>query len=1013
MSSNPRKRLRTDEPTPDLNLAASESSHSPQLPVASTSAQPESLVEPAIQAPPLSVPQVHPGPAPHPGPQPLLGRFEPSCQPALEKDLRKRLRLDQPTTDVSSTSFQSPSSTQSQSGQPKLMDRSDVSQESICREVIVEPLPYAGPQQYYSEHHKPATVANMSPSQTKQLRANQPIHNENFAAFESPPLPLIPQASVTQEIVQLEPCPRVQQHPGLQQHTGPQSHPGPQRHPVPGLNPEHPEIQLEPNLPAFIQSDILNIFSPEAADDGELFEEDSGATGESADGGSAQCNHPLYPGAPISLHQSFVAILTLVLTFKLSGVCIKSILDLIAFHLPKNNIFRTSLQAFKDYFLYMQGPKTFEYYCSKCFKSLQPNTKCNICPDGKVCFLVKLSIVQQLETLMQRKGFYSKLRFSSDTSSEDISDVYSGQQYANMVSIGCLGKEGQLSGKWYTDGASLYKSSNVSAWPQYISINELPLSERFKPKNVLVTAIWVGPVKPPCNLLFSAAYPELSKLSSGIKFAVNGHGEKNISLCLLDGTGDTPARSLAMNLVQFNGEYSCQCCLQKGEARHNCPGVRIFPYAKEEMVARTLQGMKEHAKDATPDNPVMGVKGPSVLSKLTPDFVSGTCVDAMHLVYHGVGKKVLKLLTSSEKKDKGKWSIHQHADTINNLLLNIKPPCHCDRTPRSLSDLGYWKIKESKAWFEDYSLAILHGLLPSRYLVHHATIVAAIQLLNADVVTTKKSIPTAKKLLHAYVAQFADFYDVKYLTINFHLLLHLWAVVLANGPLWCYSCFPLESINGLILCLVHGTRWAERQIATSLQTCLGLPDLVDTLPESPCKDFCKNLIKRQKFVRSQEVERMIVIDTPVPLQTTEMSDLLRGLKYTRISQFSYLKKGKYTFASASSQLSKKRDSSAAVYQCENGAEDVGIIQTFLQLHECTCETKCECPCELYVVLEKVQVTYRFPTLVPDVVVPNNFQYIGSNCNIVLNARALKSVCVKIPAGNKMYMSKPANTHEYE
>lgn len=108
---------------------------------------------------------------------------------------------------------------------------------------------------------------------------------------------------------------------------------------------------------------------------------------------------PLYRDAPLSLHESFVSILSLALTHKLTGVCLKAILDLISIHLPPVNNFRTSLEFFKKYFSYLQGPTSIEYYCSVCFRKLDSKSRCDVCSNSKVCYLIKISMEHQLQTL--------------------------------------------------------------------------------------------------------------------------------------------------------------------------------------------------------------------------------------------------------------------------------------------------------------------------------------------------------------------------------------------------------------------------------------------------------------------------------------------------------------------------------------------------------------------------------------------------------------------------------------
>ncbi|KAE8743371.1 hypothetical protein FOCC_FOCC011023 [Frankliniella occidentalis] len=556
---------------------------------------------------------------------------------------------------------------------------------------------------------------------------------------------------------------------------------------------------------------------------------------------------PLYPGAPLSLHESFTSILTLALTYKLSGAALQGVLNLIAIHLPnkEKNLFKSSLSFFKKYFSYIQGPKSFEYYCSICYKKCADRSGCDVCKNSKVCYLVQLSLIQQLQTMFKRDGFYDKLSLPKQNEHGAYQDIYSGTVYTSAVNENYLGEEGQLSGQIYTDGAALYESANVSVWPVYITINELPYEDRFKKENILLPAIWCGPTKPPGNVLLASCYPELAVLANGVKLEAKDIGEVKVSIRVVAATGDTPARSLMLNMCQFNGANSCQCCEQPGEPRPDCPGVRYFPYKPHQMALRTVDSMNASGAIGTEKKPNLGVKGPTVLSKIMPNFVDGMAIDPQHHIYAGCGKKILKLLTDSSAKAK-KWSISKFIILLNEKLLKIKPPAHIPRVPRAISELSYWKLSELKAWLLHYSLPVLEGILPIKYLQHHATLVAAVQLLSADVVSLS-DIATARDLLTEYVAQYADFYHQYFMTINVHLLLHLPDLVMHLGPLWVYSCFPLEGLNGQILNLVHGTRWAEKQIASSVQLTLGLPDLVATLKESAAKKFCQKLLRPKRY----------------------------------------------------------------------------------------------------------------------------------------------------------------------
>ncbi|KAK3922756.1 UDP-N-acetylmuramoyl-L-alanyl-D-glutamate--2,6-diaminopimelate ligase [Frankliniella fusca] len=724
---------------------------------------------------------------------------------------------------------------------------------------------------------------------------------------------------------------------------------------------------------------------------------------------------PLYHGAPITLHQSFVSILTLALTFQLSGVCIKGILDLIQLHLPKlDNKFKTSLQFFKDYFYYLQSPKQFEYYCSECYTEFIKGGSCpKKCENSKTCYLIKLPILDQLKTLFAREGFFSKLNFVNAHTPGKFADVYDGGVYQEQVQAGVLGKLHALSLQWYIDGAALYKSTNFSVWLTYLTINELPYNQRFNKENVIVPIIWCGSSKPPGNLVLNSIQPELEVLSGGVSFDVHGGSSKSVEITVVNGTADLPARSLMLNMKESNGANSCQRCVEEGEPRVNFPGVRLFPYSAV-MVPRTHENLKDCGKQANKaGKAVLGVKGTTTLSKIVPDTIRGTAIDPMHLL-SGISKKILELLLCTKASSK-KWSVSSHLGILDRRLLSIKPPAHIMRMPRSHQEKAFWKMSEWLHWLTEYAVPVLYQIMPPRYFHHFCTLVAAIQLLSSDVVT-EEDIVQAERLLNVYVSQLADFYSVNILTMNFHLLLHLPEVVRDLGPTWVYTCFPLENLNGIVLNLVHGTRWADRQIATSVQTCLGLPNIVRNMSDSLPKNFCNRLLNRRKFYDSDVVDKCVIIgDTkiisPIPQHVQVLLDE-KNIKITKAYEVKSLKRGKFIYIPEQNNLSKRQDSSIAAYEDEDTA-NVCVIQQFLRGFTCECSDPCSCESHMYAVVKVAQKIAGFPTLVPGVEVPNTHEYKISDIVKIIPCTTLLGACISININSKCYISRPLNGRERE
>ncbi|KAK3925108.1 D-alanine--D-alanine ligase [Frankliniella fusca] len=724
---------------------------------------------------------------------------------------------------------------------------------------------------------------------------------------------------------------------------------------------------------------------------------------------------PLYQDAPITFHESLVSILTLVLTFKLSGVCLQSILQLIQLHLPKcNNKFKTSLHFFKEYFFNLQSPKEFEYYCSVCFSQFSSGSSCpKNCPQSSTCYLIKIPVLDQLKTLFRREGFFGKLNFVNTHIPGQFKDIYDGEVYQDHVKKGFLGNQSSLSLQWYTDGVALYNSTNFSVWLTYLTINELPYNQRFKKENVLVPVIWCGSTKPPGNLIMNSMHPELKVLSLGVNYDIHGTDSKKIKFFVVNGTADLPAKAMMLNMKESNGAESCQKCEQPGEPRVNFSGVRIFPY-QPVMTLRTNENYLKYSKEAhSTGKPVVGVKGISTLSMIVMDVIRGTAIDPMHLI-GGVAKKLTSLLLCTKLESK-KWSIASHLDTLDKRLLSIKSPAHIMRGPRSLREIAYWKMSEHQHWLVEFAVPVLYQILPRRYFLHFCSLVAAIQLLSSDVVS-EEDIQNAEKLLHVFVSQMADFYNVNVLTMNFHVLLHIPQVVRDLGPMWVYTCFPLEDLNGIVLNLVHGTRWADRQIATSVQTCLGLPNIVKQMKDSEPKNFCIHLMNRRKFSNNAVVDNSVIIGDKSIVSTIphDVQTLLdeNNIRLSKAYELKSVKQGKFIYVSQKANLSKCKDSTVAVYRDENTL-NVGVIQTFYQGYTCYCSNACTCESHIYVLVNTAFKKESFPTLIPGIVVPNIHEYALTNEAKLFPCTSLLGSCVLININKKNFISMPLNSKERE
>lgn len=134
--------------------------------------------------------------------------------------------------------------------------------------------------------------------------------------------------------------------------------------------------------------------------------------------------------------------------------------------------------------------------------------------------------------------------------------------------------------------------------------------------------------------------------------------------------------------------------------------------------------------------------------------------------------------------------------------MTIKPK-YVHRMPRYIQDLLHWKASELKTWFFHYSIPVLEGILRQDYFNHYLLFVVAISMLNSEEITFSM-INTAQDFLNKFVREFKHLYDLQFCSINIHQLRHLPNNVLKMGPLWAFSCFEYENLNGQLLKLERG-----------------------------------------------------------------------------------------------------------------------------------------------------------------------------------------------------------------
>lgn len=458
------------------------------------------------------------------------------------------------------------------------------------------------------------------------------------------------------------------------------------------------------------------------------------------------------------------------------------------------------------------GQYESHFYCSGCTSYIgkgTDQTQCTICnlpfnADSNLkngSYFLVLNLSSQIKDILENPQTALAINVSP---SGVFNDIHSGTQYEKLIRSGET-SEDDVSLLWNCDGIPVFKSSKCQLWPIQCQIIELKPKDRKS--NICIPCIWCGEVKPNMTTLLTAFVDQLQELEeNGIKWTDTQNRQHLSKVYALICSSDSVARAQIRNTKQFNGEYGCDFCYHKGG-----PYSHISP----EPSLRSESEHFEHAMAATLQQPVMGVKGPSPLMRLSKfEMVNGFVPEYQHSVCLGVTRQLMTLWLDSKNHAKP-WYIGTKSDMIDKQLLAIKPPVELTRVPRSVKERKYWKASEWRSFLLFYALPVLSGILSKKYLNHLFLLVFGIYTLLQEKIQIV-DIDNAERALKKFVKEFEKLYGQENMTFNVHLMTHISTSVRNWGPLWATSTFSFESFNGTLLKFFNGTTYVQDQIVKRL-----------------------------------------------------------------------------------------------------------------------------------------------------------------------------------------------------
>ncbi|KAK3910042.1 Neural cell adhesion molecule 1 [Frankliniella fusca] len=421
-------------------------------------------------------------------------------------------------------------------------------------------------------------------------------------------------------------------------------------------------------------------------------------------------------------------------------------------------------------------------------------------------------------------------------------DIYDGNYYRKNV------VENTLTINFFVDGLQIATTSKKSAWPVLACLNELPLPIRRK--HIFLISLWLGLKKPNCNEYLEPFVTECVRLeATGLSFVKNGT-TFIFKFKVIVGISDTIARPLLRNSTQFNGWYGCGLCLHPGfRMKHNKGHIRSYSTFVKEYPKRSHDQLMQMAREAEQvGKPVKGIKGVSVLSKLQDfNMVQGLDLDFFHALVN-VCKRFANLWFLEKFKNKP-FGLSSKFAEINARLLQITPTSDVSRNPRSLKDRSDYRGHEWFHWVVEYSMPVLKGILPARYLNHWSLLVHAVALIMQNSVA-KSELAYAGRYLSRFVSEIDVLYGKHNVTFSAHLLTHLEHSISEYGQPWAHSAFIFESFLAEIKQAVKSSNGASLQICKAMQRKIAIRKLEEDMEESMTnshKQYLNSMLHRKNL----------------------------------------------------------------------------------------------------------------------------------------------------------------------
>ena len=479
------------------------------------------------------------------------------------------------------------------------------------------------------------------------------------------------------------------------------------------------------------------------------------------------------------------------------------------------------------------------------------------------------SFVENCEQWRQRQTFFP---------SGYLCDVYDGSVWKKFIDNGFLKVPHSYLLCLNVDWFQPFKHTTYSCGAIYLTVQNLPRSQRYKKENVILVGVMPGPHESSLSVdsYLSPLIEELSQFWQGVLIPFQHNGvtvNLNVRLALSCVACDIPGSRKVCGFVGHNARQGCNKCFKQFQ-KNNFSG-----YDRQNWILRDNKTHREHCKEllnmrtksSLHDIEMKyGVRYSVLLALPYFDPIAFTVIDPMHNLFLGTGKHVFKVWL-----ELGLISSNDVA-IIEQRMKSFCCPSDVGRLPINItSGFSGFTANQWHYWITIYSPVALKGILIDSHLRCWLLFVRACCILLSNCLH-RSDLESADQYLMQFCRTFQDIYGSSHCTPNMHLHCHLKDCVINYGPPHAFWCFAFERFNGILGSVHTNSKSIESQMMRKFcqeqeTSTIHIPsdkEFCELLPQTTkCKTTPSDLAISKLINISRcpldEVESFSLIDIPI------------------------------------------------------------------------------------------------------------------------------------------------------